>query len=119
VAKVSVTINNRKYQIACEDGQEAHLSRLGAYVDRRISELVASIGQVGDSQLLVMASLLIADELSDAYSEVEGLRPGDQAAPVRIGVDESVDESVGESYGESFENLAARIEDVAARMKQA
>lgn len=111
MAKVSVTINGRKYQIACEDGQEAHLSRLGAYVDRRISELVASVGQVGDSQLLVMASLLIADELSDAYSEVEGLRSGEESGAARI--------AAAETLGESFENLAARIEDVAARMKQA
>lgn len=111
MAKVSVTINGRKYQIACEDGQEAHLSRLGAYVDRRISELVASIGQVGDSQLLVMASLLIADELSDAYSEVEGLRAGESGAAQQIEADEML--------GESFEMLAARMENIAARMKQA
>ncbi|MEX2310961.1 MAG: cell division protein ZapA, partial [Rhodospirillales bacterium] len=34
MAQVTVTINDRRYNIACDDGQEAHLARLGAYVDR-------------------------------------------------------------------------------------
>ena len=66
MALVTVTINGRDYEIACDDGQEAHLSRLGTYVDKRIGELVAAVGQVGGARLLVMASLLLADELSDA-----------------------------------------------------
>lgn len=112
MARVSVSINGRKYQIACEDGQEAHLSRLGSYVDRRISELVASVGQVGDSQLLVMASLVIADELSDAYSDVETMRTLDHGgAAARIGAEENL--------GTAMENLATRIEDVAVRLKDA
>ena len=65
MAQVSVTINDRKYQITCEDGQEAHLTRLGNYVDKRLKELVAAVGQVGDAQLLVMVSLLVTDELSE------------------------------------------------------
>ncbi len=52
MAQVTVTINSRKYQIACEDGQEAHLTRLSNYVDKRLGELVAAVGQVGDAQLL-------------------------------------------------------------------
>ena len=63
-------------QIACDDGQEAHLKRLGNYIDKRIAELVASVGQIGDARLLVMASLLIADEMSDAYSRLEAAEDG-------------------------------------------
>ena len=39
MAQVDVTINGRDYQIACDDGQEAHLVQLGEYVDRRVKEL--------------------------------------------------------------------------------
>ena len=74
MAQVSVRINGRHYQVACEDGQEAHLQKLAAYIDDRVSELVRDVGQVGDARLLVMASLLIADELADAYDELEELR---------------------------------------------
>lgn len=69
--QVEVAINGRNYEIACDDGEEAHLAQLGEYVDRRVKELVTAVGQVGDSRLLVMASLLIADELAETYAELK------------------------------------------------
>ena len=56
------------------DGQEEHLVQLGKYIDQRVRELVAAVGQVGDSRLLVMVSLLIADELADTYADLKTLR---------------------------------------------
>jgi cell division protein ZapA len=111
LAQVSVSINGRKYQIACEDGQEAHWRGWPRTSTRRINELVASVGQVGDAQLLVMASLVIADELSDAYAEVESLKAGDRAAAVRLDAEESL--------GAAMDSLAERIEGVAERLKGA
>jgi cell division protein ZapA len=110
MAQVSVTINGRKYQIACDDGQEAHLSRLGSYIDKRIGELVAAVGQVGDARLLVMASLLIADELSDAYAELKALGKDERGA-AGLGAAE-------EAMAERIETLASRIEDIAARLEE-
>ena len=46
MAQVKVSILGRSYEVGCDDGQEAHLSRLGAYVDKRINELVAAVGEV-------------------------------------------------------------------------
>lgn len=71
MAQVEVTINGRNYQIACDDGQEAHLAQLGEYIDNRVQELVSAVGQVGDSRLLVMTSLLLADELSETYADLK------------------------------------------------
>ena len=71
MAQVDITINGRTYQIACDDGQEEHLTQLGEYVDKRVKELVAAVGQVGDSRLLVMVSLLIADELAETYADLK------------------------------------------------
>lgn len=71
MAQVEITINGRNYQIACDDGQEAHLVQLGEYIDKRVQELVSAIGQVGDSRLLVMTSLLIADELAETYADLK------------------------------------------------
>jgi cell division protein ZapA len=69
--EVDVAINGRNYRIACGDGEEAHLAQLGEYVDRRVKELVAAVGQVGDSRLLVMVSLMIADELAETYADLK------------------------------------------------
>lgn len=111
MAQVTVAVNGRKYQIACDDGQEAHLTRLGGYVDKRISELVAAIGQVGDARLLVMASLLIADELSDAYAELETLRSTDKSASARRDAENAL--------GSRVDKLTLRIEDIAKRLEEA
>ena len=81
MAHVAVRINGRAYQVACEDGQEEHLEKLAAYIDQRVGELVREVGQVGDARLLVMASLIIADELADAYDELEELRAANAMPP--------------------------------------
>lgn len=111
MAQLTVTINARKYTIACDDGQEAHLTRLGDYIDRRVGELVAAVGQVGDAKLLVMVSLLIADELSDAYSEMETMRSGGKGAAAAADADQKL--------GSNLERLAEKIEDIAERFEQA
>ena len=74
MAQVTVTINDRDYEIACDDGQENHLIKLSKFVDKRLRELTDVIGQVGDARLLVMASLLLADELSEVYTELDSAR---------------------------------------------
>jgi cell division protein ZapA len=80
MAQVTVTIHKRSYQVGCEDGQEQHVAKLAGYLDRRISELAEKSGvagaasQVAEARLLVMAALLVADELGDTYDELEALR---------------------------------------------
>ncbi len=110
MAQVSVLINGRKYQVACDDGQEAHLSRLAVYVDKRIGELVAAVGQVGDARLLVMASLLVADELSDAYAELDVLKAAGQDPQARLAAEETL--------GSTMEILARRIDEVAESLER-
>ena len=64
MGEVTVTVNSRPYRMACEDGQEGHLKKLGQGLARRVEELAKQVGQVGDAQLLVMAALITADELA-------------------------------------------------------
>lgn len=109
MAQVTVSINERKYTVACDDGQEAHLSRLGGYIDRRVSELVAAVGQIGDAKLLVMVALLIADELSDVYAEIETLKSGGKNAAAAADAEDRLDRSLN--------RLAERIESIAERLE--
>ena len=74
MAQVEIRINGRDYRIACEDGQESHLSNLAKYFDDKVTELVEEVGQIGDTSLMVMAGLLITDELSDTREELEEAR---------------------------------------------
>ncbi len=72
MAQLDVNINGRSYRVACDDGQEDHLRQLAEYVDRQVMELVGSVGQVGEARLLVMACLLIADDLSESFATSQG-----------------------------------------------
>ncbi|MEK9724392.1 MAG: cell division protein ZapA [Rhodospirillaceae bacterium] len=108
--QVTVQINGRGYQIACDDGQEAHLTQLGNYIDNRVQELVAAVGQVGDARLLVMVSLLLADELSDAYAELKVASANDGAV-ARLDCEESLTAAL--------ELVAERIETIAETLERA
>jgi cell division protein ZapA len=107
LGQVSITIRGRAYQIACDDGQEAHLARLGRYLDQRADQLAAAGGSINDSLLLVMTALVVADELSDTMGELESLR-GEGAQNART---EAENEAVT-----VIDQLATRIERIAARL---
>ena len=109
MAEVSLEINSRKYQISCDDGQEEHVGRLGNYVDNRVKELVASVGQVGDANLLVMVSLLIADELSEAYAELEVVSSSEKGAAAMMLAEDSLSSQI--------DNLAGRVENIVRALK--
>ena len=104
MAQVTVQINGRSYQVACGDGEQDRISGLAGYVDEKVQELVGAIGNVGDQRLLVMASLLLADEVFEAR-EGSGVN-GKAAAAERARAD-------------SIEALAERIDRLAARLESA
>ncbi|MGC8530423.1 MAG: cell division protein ZapA [Acidiphilium sp.] len=65
MAQVTIRINGFTYPVSCEDGQEQHLTEMAAEVDRRITSIKSLGSQTGESRLLVLAALLLADELHD------------------------------------------------------
>lgn len=64
-ARVSISIVNRSYEIACDEGQEQEVLQLAAEVDQRASELLQHVGQVGDARLLAMVAIQMVDELNE------------------------------------------------------
>ncbi len=73
MAHVSVTINGRQYRMACDDGQENHLIWLSGDLDRRIGQLRAQVGEIGDMRLTMMAALTVGDELVEAGKRLRRL----------------------------------------------
>lgn len=114
MSQITVKINNRSYQVACKDGQEEHVAKLAGYIDQKVGELVGSVGQVGDARLLVMSSLLIADEMAELYDELQELRgeAGGSEIPDPVTARGRGDGDAGAR----FEALARRIDAVAAEL---
>ena len=69
--QVSVTINGRQFRMACENGEEARLTRLAQDLDARIDALRSRFGEIGDTRLTVMAALALADELSEVKEKLQ------------------------------------------------
>jgi cell division protein ZapA len=71
MGQVSVTLNGRTYRLACGDGEEGRLLELATHVKERVDQLTLEFGQVGYDRLLLMAAILIADELWDTRKALE------------------------------------------------
>ncbi len=115
MGEVAVTISGRSYPVTCDDGQEEHVAKLAAYIDRRASELAKSVGKVGETRLLVMTSLIVADELADAYDEVDRLQS--RAKTVERKVRSDTEAALETKFAPIVEALADRIESIAGRLE--
>lgn len=116
MAQITVKINGRSYDVACDDGQEDHVARLGRYVEKKVAELAGQIGQVGDTRLLVMAALMLTDELSEAYGELENIREGSAGM---VGQGESAGAEADSAAAQTIRDLARRIEGIAEGLERA
>jgi cell division protein ZapA len=74
LAQVTIRINGYAYTVGCDDGQEPHLERMASSVEDRINSIKAIGGQSGEARLLVLAALLMADELHDQSVLLERLK---------------------------------------------
>lgn len=71
MASVDIAINGRPYSLACDDGQEQRILGLARLVDERARRVVSQVGPVSDTLLLLMVSLLMADEVGEAKGIAE------------------------------------------------
>lgn len=77
MGQVAVTVNGRTYRLKCGDGEEARLLELAGYLTARVEAVAKEFGQVGDDRLLLMAALLITDELFDVRARASVPAGGD------------------------------------------
>lgn len=105
MADLTITINNTPYIVACDDGQEEQLRDLAGYLSQKVDMVRKSVGNVGEARLLVLASLMVADELSDAYDHIDRLELERQQTLNTENIDLFIDR---------IESLANNIDSIAA-----
>jgi cell division protein ZapA len=74
MAQVTLNIGGFGYTVACRDGDEAHLQGLGEILDKRATDALSSVGSASESRQLLLAGLLLADELQEATN---GAKPSE------------------------------------------
>jgi cell division protein ZapA len=126
MGQVVVKVNGRDFALSCPDGQEPRIRRLAQYVDAKINEFTRTVGQVGEARLVLLAALVIADELSDANDALQQERNrarGPGGGPAGGPADGSGDETPGatdeaiDAAASGIRGVAQRIEAIAARIE--
>jgi cell division protein ZapA len=102
MAQVTLRINGYAYTVGCQDGEEAHLHAMAGEVERRIESVKAAAGQSGEARMLVMASLLMADDLYEMSKAVKS-GPSAPAEP---------------KLGRRLGKLAQRAEEIALDLER-
>ena len=124
MAQITVTVNEKNYTLACDDGEEEHLTELAAQIDNRIAELSQDVGQSNDARLLLMASLTIADDLAlanERIAEIEEELAGLKDDELNPGAKPRQKSANGAAFDEEkfagiLESAERRMEDIAGRL---
>ncbi len=118
MAQVTVKINGFAYTVGCQDGEEQHLLAMASEIERRIDGIKAVAGQSGEARMLVMAALLMADdlfEMGEALRDAEKRAGG--ASRTGQGTPPGSPAPVDPKLGRKISRLARRAEDIAAGLE--
>ncbi|HUK59820.1 MAG TPA: cell division protein ZapA [Stellaceae bacterium] len=103
--QVNVTINGRAYAVQCDPGEEHRIRELARIVDAKTNSFSNQALRAGEARILVMAALVLADELAEANDALRRLNARAAA---------SADDP---ALADGIERLARRIEVVASRLE--
>lgn len=112
MADVTIEIGGRRYDVTCRDGEEDQLRRLARLVDDKAAQARAAVGGVNEVRQLLLAALLLADELVDLRTARDkAMRDGGGASQAAHHPDVAPDPGPG--IAAAIEQLAARMEKIA------
>ncbi|WP_151718487.1 cell division protein ZapA [Gemmobacter serpentinus] len=118
--ELDVTIGGRVFQVACQPGEEHYLRAAAAMLDAEAAPVVAQMGRIPESRMLLMAGLMLADKTAGQEDELRLLRARiteleaqGTPAPQRIEVP-----VIPPQVGETLADLAARAEALANRLEE-
>lgn len=113
MGEVSVEINGRKFRMACEDDQEAHLTELSLRFNGHVEKFKGSFGEIGDNRLTVMAGIAVLDDLVEAERQIEQLKADISQVQVDQAVVIQQSEALEQTFAKTLSETARKIEAVA------
>lgn len=74
MAEITVSVNSRPFQVVCRDGEETQVSQLAEDLAARVAGIKKGNEIAGDSHLLVLAGLVLCNDVRDLKRELEAVR---------------------------------------------
>ena len=71
MANVNIKFNGKEFLLSCEDGQEEHLEELTLYLNQKFNNLKNSLGNIGESKLLLITSISVLDEYYETKKKID------------------------------------------------
>lgn len=102
MADVEIGVGGRRYAMYCRDGEEAHLERLAALVDVKVTQATKGAPGLTEVRQLLFAAIFLADELEEVRRNASG-----KPAPAA---------NNDEPTANAIEYLAQRLESLAQRL---
>ncbi len=111
MAEVNIVINGRTYNISCDEGQQQRVLDLGHYVDQKMKDIACSGAATNENHLLVLTSLILADEVYDLLNNPDSKATATNTAQTSASPDQSEAVIAG-----AIDQLASRIDHIATRL---
>ncbi|MEN9408780.1 MAG: hypothetical protein RL216_754 [Pseudomonadota bacterium] len=114
--ELTITIGGRAFPVACQEGEEHFLRAAAALLDAEAQPLVAQMGRLPESRLLLMAGLMLADKVAGAEDQLRALKA--RVAELEARPETRVEVPViPPQVTETLAEIAARAEALAARVE--
>lgn len=121
---VTITIGNRNFDVACQEGEEHFLTAAAKVLDNEAAVLVDQMSHLTESRMLLMAGLMLADKtagmedkvktseqkISDLEAQLYALQ---NAAPQKVEVP-----VIPAAVTDTLAEIAARAEAMAAEVEE-
>ena len=111
MAELTLTINGKSFSISCDDGQEQRVMDLAHFVDSRLSDISRAGAAQNESHLLVLTSLMLADEIFELRDQIYH-GGGEPQSSGKLREEEL-------AIAQAIESIAGRIDGLAGKIAKA
>lgn len=110
--ELNVMIGGRRFQVACQPGEEDFLNAAAKILDQEAQPLLKQLGRIPEAQMLLMAGLMLADRTAAVEEDLRKLK-------AKIAREKAEGRPDAGAPPESLTALVEEAEKLAARLKGA
>lgn len=115
--EITVTVGGRPFAVSCQEGEEHFLRSAARMLDTEAAPLVASMGRLPETRMLLMSGLMLADRTAAVEDENRALKARLAEIEARP-VSEREVPTVPKAVIDTLAELAARAEAMADSVEE-